>query len=377
MNKLVFIILLLFSFLSFAQTTEDQYRSGTRENFGRTFEERVKRTEEVLELAQRLGDEKGITLKRISLKNREGKSYPALQIMPQGPADQNREAARVASQMYSIPLVLSPFDLSSGSAAFFDPNGSKLGVPYEFLFDDGVTNPSYLHELYHAGTYQKVLGGKNALWAGITKLNNNQGTYISSKNNQYYFRFGAVDELVATSYSVKLEVVKLVELSRIQAPTDFYRSRGQGDQLLGSIYQSILVGKALARQTVDLSERAIANLSKVQNKPMTLSLGRATKSVNESIFTLESYSWEIVGGRGTHVAVKDGTYFSLYSARAPTATALSARLQELKARASRVESLYQAMEKTIYVLIEYPDLKKTDLKALEAQSAGPFNLLDR
>lgn len=33
MKKLIFIILLLFSFLSFAQTAEDQYRSGTRANF--------------------------------------------------------------------------------------------------------------------------------------------------------------------------------------------------------------------------------------------------------------------------------------------------------------------------------------------------------
>lgn len=165
MKKLIFIILLLFSFLSFAQTAEGEYRSLWGSNFGRTTEQRIQKTEQVLAAAERAADEKGISYRRVSLKNREGASYPALEILPQGSSDQNREAARLAREMSSLPLILSPFDLSTGSAAFFDPNGSKLGVPYEFLFENGTQNSSYLHELYHAGTYQKVLTNKNALWA--------------------------------------------------------------------------------------------------------------------------------------------------------------------------------------------------------------------
>jgi hypothetical protein len=375
MKKMIFLLLLLFSFLSFAQTAESEYRSSSRGNFGRTFEERVKRSEDVLAKAERLADEKGISVKKITLKNREGRNYPALQIIPQGSSAQNREAARVGREMSALPLVLSPFDLSSGSAAFFDPNGSKLGVPYEFLLDDGINHSSYLHELYHAGTYQKVLSRRNAPWAGLTRVLN--GTYLSTKNTQYYFRFGAVDELVATSLSLKHEVARLIELERTLSSFDFYRSRGEADQLLNSIYQSVLVGKFLSRQTVDLADRALAAISKVQHKAMTLTLGRTSRSITESVFMLDSYNWEIVGGRGTHVAVSEGSYFSLYSATRPTDAALRTRLGELKSLALRSEGLYQEIEKKIYVLIEYPDLKKTDLKGLEALSSGPFHLLDR
>lgn len=377
MKKLILLALFVTSSLSFAQTAVDDYRSFWRGNFGRTFEERVKRTNEILDLAVKAADEQGIHYKKISLKNREGKSYPALQIVAQGSSEQNLEAARVARQMFAIPLILSPFDLSSGANAFFDPNGSKIGVPYSFILDGGSKDPSYLHELYHANTYQQVMSGKSPMWAGLTKLNSGAGTYLSSQNNQYYFRFGSVDELVATSLSVKLDVEKILELQRVQTPKDFYQSRGEADELLGSIYHSILIGKVLARQTVDLADRALTKLSSVEHKPMSLSLGKTTKTITESVFTLDSYSWEIVGGRGTHVAVKDGTYFSLYSPKAPTASALQARLLELKNRASRVVSLYQAMEKSIYVLIEFPDLKKTDLNSLGSQASAPFDLLNR
>lgn len=375
MKNLFLLLFVLFSTLSFAQTAESDYRSLWTGNFGRTFEQRLSRTEEVLAVAERLADEKGISYKRLTLKNREGKSYPVLQILPQGSSDQNREALIVARDMSSLPLIFSPFDLSSGAAAFFDPNGSKLGVPYGFLLDGGILDPSYLHEIYHASTYQKVLSRKVAPWAGLTKVT--AGTYISSKNTQYYFRFGAVDEIVATSLSVKLETEKLMELSRTLSSFDFHRPRGEADQLLGSIYQGILVGKALAKQTVDLVDRALLQVSKAEHKSLKLGLGKTSKTITETVFTLDSYNWEIVNGRGTTVAVKDGTLFSLYSATKPTASSLKARLEDIKARAQRAESLFIEMEKKIYVLIEYPDLKKTDLKGLSSLASKPFEALDK
>ncbi len=346
-----------------------------RGNFGRTFEQRLARTNEVLKLAEALADERGISYKKISLKDREGKSYPALQILPQGSSAQNIEASRMSKEMSALPLILSPFDLSSGADAFFDPNGSKLGVPYDFLLENGVRNPSYIHELYHAETYQKVLTRKNAPWAGISKVV--KGTYISAKNKEYYFRFGSVDELVATSLSVKLEVEQLLELSRTLSSFDFYKPRGEADQLLNGIYQGILVGEALSRQTIDLVDRALGSLSTAKNNSIKMTLGKTTKTINETVFTLDSYSWEIVNGRGTAVAIKEGTLFSLYSSSAPSQKALETRLESLKAKAMKTEAMYKEMVKKIYVLIEYPDLKKTDLKGLESLAGKPFQLLDK
>ncbi len=375
MKFITLLFLFLFSFLSFAQEIESRYLSAAHGNYGRDFSQKLSRTEEVLKLAEEVAEKYGVNTKRVSLKNREGKSYSALEISTSGGSLQNKEALRVSRSMFGLSLILSPFDLSSGSNAFFDPNGSKIGVPYEFIMENGIDNSSYLHELYHAGSYQKVLSGKSAPWAGLTKVL--KGTYLSSKNKNYYFRFGAVDEIVATSLSLKLDALRLLELQRILPPADFYRSRGEADQILNEVYFSSLIGAALSRQTVDLVDRALSQLGSVQNQSMKLNLGRTSKNINESLFILDSYNWEIVRGHGAAVPEAEGTYFSLYSARKPTNSELKSRLELIKSLAQRSESLFVDIEKSIYVLIEYPDLKKTDIARMQRLSGRPFDLLNR
>ena len=363
------LFLLLFSFLSFAQDLESEFLYQQTRNFGRTFEQRLSVTNEVLLIAEKLADEKGIQTQRTNLKNREGKSYSALVILSQGSSSQNQEAARVSRTMSNLPLVFSPLDLSSGSEAFFDPNGSKLGVPYAF-FTTGATDPSYLHELYHAGTYQKVLSNKNSIWAGVMKVV--KGTYISLNNGQYYFRFASLDELSATALSVQLETKVLMELYRTQSPQDFYRSRGTADQAINSIYQTILAGRYLARQAADVATRSLQKLSQAESKTISLNLGGMTKQITEIIFNLDSYDREVAN---RSIVYPNGTIFSMYSPSPMSKDAIQKRLNEIKSRALEAEKMFVELEKKIYVVIEYPSLEKTDLKGLATLANDPFAIL--
>lgn len=370
-NSIFALFLLLFSLLSFAQTLESEFLSQQGQNFGRTFEQRLARTNEVLLIAERFAEEKGIQIKKINLKNREGKSYPALVILAQGSSSQNLEAARVSRIMSSLPLVFSPLDLSAGSDAFFDPNGSKLGVPYAF-FTKGATDPSYVHELYHAGTYQKVLSNKKTIWAGVMKIV--AGTYISLANSQHYFRFASLDELNSTALSVKLETEVLMELYRTQTPQDFNRSRGVADQTINSIYHSILAGSNLARQAADVAARSLQNIAQAESKTIKLSLGGTTKDVTETVFKIDSYDREIANRSVTHAK---GTIFSLYSSATENQSSIEKRLNEIRSKALVAEKLFNELEKKIYVVIEYPRLEKSDLKGLAVLASGPFESLEK
>jgi hypothetical protein len=371
LKKIVFILLLLCSFLAFAQNIEAEFLSQQRENFGRTFEQRLSKTNQVLMIAEDFANEKGIQTKRISLKNRDGKTYSALEITPQGTSLQNQEAFRISQAMSNLPLVFSPFDLSTGSEAFFDPNGSKLGVPYAF-FTTGPNDPSYKHELYHAETYLKVITNKKTIWAGVMKVL--KGNYISLANGQYYFRFASLDELNATAYSVKLETEVLMELYRTQTSLDFYRSRGTADQTINSIYQSILAGKYLAKQAADVASRSIQQISSAESRMINLSLGDNTQSVIETVFNLDSYDREVANRSVTYPS---GTVFTLYSTSFESPGDLEKRLREIKLKASEAEKLFIEVEKKIYVLIEYPRLEKTDLKGLAELAAVPFDYLNK
>ena len=373
-NTILILILVLFTTLAFGQVSESTFLGLERQNYGTTFEQKLKKTQEVLVTAEQFAEENGISVSRTNLKNKEGKSYPALVIETRGSSPQNIEAARVARVMSNLPLVLSPLDMSSGSAAFFDPNGSKLGVPYAF-FTEGVNNSSYLHELYHANTYQQILSGKPAPWAGTMRVLN--GFFISSKNTSYYFRFASLDEINATALSIKLDADYLAELKRVQTPQDFNRSRGAADNRLISVYQSALAGKYLARQAVDVGTRALAKLSESKTKTAKLTVGTNSKNVFETSFSLESYSHEIVGSRGANGnhAIADGLSFVMYSSKSPTTAELTKRLQDIISKSTAAEKLFTDVEKNVNILIEYPQIAKTDINALQRAAQLPFKLL--
>lgn len=371
MKNILFFISVVISISVSAQIPEQEYKSLISSSFGKTYEQKITRTEQVLKAAEKLAESKNIAVKSISLTNRQGQVYPALQISPAGISRQNQEAGRVAQEMASIPLVLSPYDLSFGADAFFDPNGSKIGVPYEFLLEDGEKDSSYRHELYHAMTFQKVVSGQNSFWAGIMFVN--QGHYISSVNREYYFRRSALDELVATSLSVQLDMRRLAHLQTVLTTKELNNYHGEAQYLLNEIYFGSVVGRVLAKQVADVADRAMQSHPKIKSSTMTI--GNKTQNITETTYTLDSYTWEIIAGRGEAVPVENDMTFSLYSAKPHTDQELGKKLSDMIRLAQQAEELFKKIESRIYVLIEYPDIAKTDVKAL-LSSDQPFALLD-
>lgn len=368
--KLLILINLLFVQLLFAQTNVEQsFLSYAGKRLSNNTEVQLKESDIILKLAEQIAYERYIEVKLVTLKTKAGLNYKALQILPGNSSPQNQEATRIHNQMNGLPLIFSPFDLGFGSNAFFDPNGSKLGVPYRF-FTDGVKDSSYLHELEHASTYQRVMNNNGTIWAGFMQAL--KGEALSTKNRSYYFRFAALDEILATAQSVYLDTLTLSKLKRELTPAEFNKSRGEADRTLIEVYFSALAGEALAKQNTDLATRALDGLNSVTITPVSLSLGRSTKSIYSAVFTLDSYEWKMVNGRGSSVPVKDGARLTLYSTQKPTLAQIKKRLEEIIMRSSVAEEAFKDVIKNIYVLIEYPDVSKTNIEALSRYSSKPY-----
>lgn len=369
MNLLLFLSLILGAFAQ--DFSEILYYKGR--SLGSTPAQQIAKTQEILQLVKQATDQQGVATEIRSLKDRQGNSYPVMIVLAQNGSELNLEAARVARQMGNLPLIFSPYDLGrSGAAAFFDPDGSKLGVSYDYILGDKL-DPSYVHELYHATTYLNVLSGKSTLWAGLMRVT--KGSYMSSTNQQYYNRFAALDEIVATALSLKLDGLRLLELKRISTPQEFNKAHGAAYALLGEVYLSAKAGYYLAKQAKDLAERALKTTAQATATP--LKLGQVGKSLPTTLTLLDSFSWEVVNGRGTTVAQSLGTEFKLYWPTSPTPAAHQARLTEIIRRAAQAEMAFNEAGKCIYVLIEYPDLAKTDYNCLAAKAPVAFGLLDR
>lgn len=368
--KILILINLLFVQLLFAQTDlESSFLSSAGRRLGNTTEAQLRESDKILEIAKQIAHERYIEVKEVRLKSNRGVSYKALQILPGTSSPQNKEAARVAQTMSRLPLIFSPYDLGFGSNAFFDSDGSKIGVPYRFL-TEGVANSSYLHELEHASTYQKILSNRPTIWAGVMKLQ--KGESMSSTNTQYYFRFAALDEILATALSVDLDIKTLSQMKRVQTPQEFNRSRGEAYRTLNEIYFSALAGDYLARQNVDLAQQALRNLDKVAISTGPLALGSSKRTVYAATFILDSSERKIVNGRGAYVPVKEGTSFTLYSSQRPTLEGLRSRLNAIVSKSLAAEKHFKEIVKNIYVLIEYPDPAKTNVDALSRISSKPY-----
>jgi hypothetical protein len=373
MKNILFAIFFALGTSVFAQNSEQEYKSAISNSFEKEYKDKLVTTEKIIKLAQNYAQDKGIKLESVTLMTRQGQTYPALKISTVGSSKQNKEAARVAQDMSSLPLILSPYDLSFGINAFFDPNGSKLGVPYQFLFEDGLVHPGYLHELYHANTYQKAISGQNSFWAGIMSVN--KGQYISAENKNAYFRRAAGDELVATALSTKLTLERLAYLYKTQSLKEFNHYSGEASDLLNELYFEVVTGRYLARQAADVAQRSLTVQPTIQE--IKLSLGDRAYDITETVFKVDSYMWEIVAGKGTSVGLKDDTTFAMYSKNPYTPQEIRENLNRIVAVSRQAEVLFKQIEDLIYVMIEYPDIQKTDMKTLLAQAQSPFDLLDK
>lgn len=341
-------------------------------SLGNTPAAQIAKAREIITLVQGFASEQGTVTQLTNLTDKTGNTYPVLVINPVKGSALNTEAERVLRVFGGLPLVFSPYDLGrSGADAFFDPTGKMLGVSYDFILGD-YNSSSYLHELYHASNYQKVLAGKNPEWAGVMRAL--KGHYVSSKNTESYTRFVSLDELPATALSLHLDTQNLLQMRRTQTPVDFNRSRGDADNLLGEIYFSAKTGKLLARQVQDVLGRAIVSTATPTNAPLTL--GTTTRHIPTLTFLLDSYSFNTTGSR-TLITEAQGTEFKLYSSTTLTSQFLQIRLQNLIAKARNAEAAFDRAEKCIYIMIEYPRLEKTDFSCLEREAGRPFAFLDK
>lgn len=332
----------------------------------------VSKARELVNAAKKIADEQGTVTQIKTLTDKSGISYPVLVVSAVRGNELNNEAERVSRLFGGLPLIYSPYDLSrSGANAFFDPAGKMLGVPYGFVVGD-YNNSSYLHELYHASTYQKVLNGQNPLWAGVMKVL--KGDYLSSRNTEYYTRFVSLDELPATALSLRLEALNLLQLRRTQTPQEFNRSRGAADSLLGEVYFSANVGRHLARQVQEVLTRALSTQS--SSGTTQLSLGRLKKNLPTVTLIMDSYRYPNTGGRSTLLAEPQGSEIKLYSSTALTSSSLKNRLTTLISRARQAEAAFERAQKCVYVMIDYPKLDKTDYGCLEREAGKAFSLLD-
>ncbi len=368
--KILILINLLWAQLLFAQTNlESSFLSNAGRRLGSTTQEQLRESDKIIEMAKQIAYERYIEVKEVRLKSSQGVSYKALQIVSGNSSLQNKEAARVARSMNNLPLVFSPYDLGFGSNAFFDPNGSKLGVPYRF-FTEGIKSSSYLHELEHASTYWKVLNNRSTIWAGVMRVL--KGEQLSPSNNQYYQRFAALDEILATALSIDLDTKDLVQMKRVQTPNEFHRSRGDAANKLNEIYFSAKAGESLARQNADLAQRAIGILNSAKIELIQLKLGNSSKSIYATTFILDSYSRVMSNGRGSYAPNKDGASFTLYLSTRPTANDLKNRLSAIVVKSQAAEAHFKNVAKGIYVAIEYPDLARTNVDALSRISSLPY-----
>lgn len=364
-------LLLLFVSSAFAQDYSSilYYRG---RSLGNTPASQVAKARELIAAVKKIADEQGTITQSKTMTDKAGNTYPVLIISAVRGNELNTEAERVSRLFSGMPLVFSPYDLGrSGANAFFDSTGKMLGVPYDFILGD-YNNSSYLHELYHASTYQKVLAGKNPIWAGVMKAT--KGHYISPRNTEYYFRFVSLDELPATALSLRLDTLNLLQMRRTQTPQEFNRSRGAADNLLGEVYFSAKVGRYLARQVQEVLTRALAAQGNLQN--VGLALGSTSRNVPTMTYLMDSYSFPTSGGRSQLIPEAQGSDIKFYSSTAPTAASFKTRLTTLINRARQSEAAFERAEKCIYIMIEYPRLEKTDFGCLEREGVIPFGTLD-
>lgn len=369
MKLLIFLYFAFFAVAGLAQTDEDLLRTDRKMPFGR-LEQRLRVTTEALNVAQPYLDRKGVRFSPITLQTKQKDTYSALEIETFGDSKQNHEARRVADLMAELPLVFSPFDLSFGSNGYFIPDGSQLGVSYGFLID-GPEDSTYQHELLHATNLNDVVNGKNPLWAGLMKVTSPEG-YVSDKNSEGYARFAALDEMVTSALSVKLDAVNLAKLKATQTEKQFNDRWGTGHALLSDIHFTLLNAERLAKQIAHLSERALLKLDNVQINPVPMTIGNKKQTRFQAVFILEAYKY---GGSRGYVAIPNGTRFELFYGTQPTKEQLKARLEKILAFSKTAEPKFAAARKAIYMGLELVDVAKSDIDTLVKLAPAPYDSL--
>lgn len=341
-------------------------------SLGNTPEAEIRETDRILGIVETRVTARGTRVRRAQEVDRQGRSYPILVIEPIDNGNAiNQEALRIARTMNGLPVIFSPYDMSRGrSAAFFDPAGTKLGVSYAFILGN-PTDSSFQHEVAHAETFRRLLNREPAPWGGLMKLL--QGERMSSENHGGYFRFASLDELLTTALSLKRNNEEAQAIRARITPAEFLRHDGPGAEWIGSIAHDVETAIGLARQYADLATRALP--APARTEPLALRLGTVTQNLTQTSFLIDSYRREIIAGRGTDVAVPQGTLLSLYWSVAPTEAAIQARLRMIQTVSNQALVELRETDRCIYRGIELADAGRTNWNCLAERAPRAFNLI--
>jgi len=367
--KILILGFLLISSLSYASDhSEILYYRGR--SLGNNLQSQLQETRKILTKVETELNRAGVQYTIRNLKDNLGNTYPVIRLSTSGNSALNKEALRVSHLMGGIPLIFSPYDLGRSKAnAFYDPKGTMIGVSYRFILGV-VDDSSYLHELYHANTYAQVVQGRDMQWAGVKRLL--KGSAMSASNSSYYFRFASLDELPATALSLQLDTFQILEMRRLMSAAEFNKSRGEGEDLLGNILLSANAGEALARQVQDIATKALASQYSVKSE--LLAIGSLKRTIHSVIFSLSSHDRVFSAGRGTNIEIPDGVEFKMYSVGPISDASLKRRLNQIIVKARSAQEAFFRARKCIYVLIEYPDVTKTDYSCLENEAPKAYQI---
>ena len=368
MKHLIYLFVTLSSVFSYAQSDADLLAKDRKMPFGR-IEQRMRVTDDALNVARPYLDRKGVRYNSMPLKTERNEAYEALKIETFGDSQQNREARRVSDLMGGMPLVFSPFDLSFGTNGYLIPDGSQLGVSYRFLIE-GTTDSTYQHELLHATHLNDVVNGKNPLWAGQMQAHE-RGTYVSNNNSEGYSGFAALDEMLTSALSVKIDAENLAKLKATQRPREFNNRWGEGHALVSDIRFTLKNGENLAKQIAHLCERALANLDSVKIESAQMKIGNKSRSRFHAVFNLEAYK----GYGRSQVVIPNGTKFTLFYGTQPTKAQIKTRLERILSLSRQAEPKFAAARKAIHMGLELPDVEKSDIATLVKLAPGPYETL--
>jgi len=297
-------------------------------------------------------------------------NFDAVEILPMYASKEiGTSVSRWKSLLNDIPfLYAAEVVLPKSTSAFMDPKGAFIGVDHDFILTPTKIPSSVIHETYHAYTFKQVQTLSEDLYAGYYSVFS--GSFLSPDNQEYYFRFGAIDEIVATALSAKIDTLKLT--------TENDLSKDGKEDLLSEVYFSLNIVERLSKQMIDLVSR-LKDRSDYSVAKYSLSLGNVSTAISQIVFSIESYEREVKpGGGGTYMKpIQDGAKIYFYSFQKNiNQEYLQLRMKKLRASSEEALGLVQDAKKCIFVLIEFPRLEKSDLNCLKNKVPKIFERLE-
>lgn len=230
----------------------------------------------------------------------------------------NELAFELYHKNLGLKLIYDPYHLASiGAGAFFSPKDNSLGISHRSLLFPHM-NESFKHELVHAQEFCFRLKGLQTPFHGVVQLGEDTlGHRISEKNSSSYIRHMSFEEVKGYMASLLFLSHTFKELSAQPSfrPQDL-------EELLEQIHHVAEVGKAVAIQALDVSERVqirIQNSKNLQFSSLRLTAPESPDGLFRDVVrvsvSIDSYSREFNRGIGFNVPYPEHTQvsFSLVS----------------------------------------------------------------